>query len=126
MRVFRSVDVVVQNHTTELLTMEDGMAVQGSWNQPGPPKIGTVVPKQGSGKWSVVSTVDNIGVEGFLRFGSTKGYIGVHWLLPCYSADEFAFSAEVPKGIECHYRLSGTNYDFRVVTLTLRPARAPD
>lgn len=123
MRVYRSVDVVVQNHTSELLTIEDAMAVQGSWNQPGPPKIGGIVPKQGSGKWSVISTVDNVGVEGFLRLGCTRGYIGVRWILPCYSADAFEFTADTPEGIAHSYRLSGTNLDFRVVTLILTPLR---
>lgn len=121
MRVQRQVDVVLQNHTRELLTIEDGMNVQGSWDTPGPPKIGAVVPKQGSGKWTSISTDDAVAAQGFIRFGCTKGYIQVGWRLP-RSADEFDFQVTIPEGLDYVCRLSGTNDDFRVMLVTLTDA----
>ncbi|MBI1407386.1 MAG: hypothetical protein GC145_14835 [Caulobacter sp.] len=120
MRILRQVDVVVQNHTQELLSIEDAMNVQGAWNTPGPPKIGGVIAKQGSGKWTSISTEDGVSAEGYIRFGCTKGYIQVHWRLP-RAADEFEVVVTSPEEVPHHYRLSGQNYDFRVLIVTLLP-----
>ena len=121
MRILRQVDVIVQNHTSELLTIEDGMNVQGSWNPPGPPKIGGIISKQGSGKWTSVATEEGGAAEGYIRFGCTKGYIQVNWRLP-HAADAFEVQVFTPPAIHYRHRLSGPNDDFRVVLVTLSPS----
>ncbi|MDO9338096.1 MAG: hypothetical protein EON95_19130 [Caulobacteraceae bacterium] len=121
MRVQRQVDVVLQNHTQELLAIEDGLNVQGSWAAPGPPKTGAIVAKQGSGKWTSISTEEGIAAEGFIRFSCTKGYIQIHWRLP-READQFEFAVHTPEeDIAFSVRVSGANYDFRVLLVTLLP-----
>jgi hypothetical protein len=124
MRVLRQVDVVLQNHTQELLTIEGGLNVQGQWAAPGPPKVGSIVAKQGSGKWTSISTEDGVAAEAFIRFGCTKGYIDIHWSLP-RSADRFELTITAPDTLEHRYRLGGPNYDFRVVLITLSPKAKP-
>jgi hypothetical protein len=119
----RQVDLILQNHTVELLTIEGAMAVQGTWNTSGPPKIGGVISKQNAAKWSNISNQDGMTAEAFLRLGSTKGYIGIHWILP-RSADEFTLQVETPPLIEHNWRDTGPNFDFRVVVLTLYPTRS--
>lgn len=121
MRVQRQVDVVLQNHTRELLTIEDGMNVQGSWDAPGPPKIGAIIPKQGSGKWTSISVDESVAAQGFVRFGCTKGYIQINWRLP-RSANEFDHSVTKPDALAYTTRISGTNDDFRVMLVTITEA----
>lgn len=121
MRVQRQVDVVLQNHTQELLAIEDGLNVQGSWAPPGPPKAGAIVAKQGSGKWTSISTEEGIAAEGFIRFSCTKGYIQIQWRLP-READQFQYSVHTPEEDIAHtVRVTGTNLDFRVLLVTLLP-----
>jgi hypothetical protein len=124
MRVLRQVDVVLQNHTQELLAIEDGLNVQGSWAAPGPPKAGAIVAKQGSGKWTSISTEEGVAAEGFIRFSCTKGYIQIQWRLP-READQFDVSVTTPEDLTHTVRLSGVNYDFRVLLVTLLPERKP-
>src|SRR5690349_1182425 len=72
MRAARQVDVVLQNHTQELLTIEGGINIQGDWNPAlGPPKIGSVVAKQGSVKWSTMTIEANGPCEANVRLGCT-------------------------------------------------------
>ncbi len=118
MRVQRQVDVVLQNHTRELLTIEDGMNVQGSWDAPGPPKIGAIIPKQGSGKWTSISTEEGVAAQGFVRFGCTKGYVEISWRLP-REANNFEPHVTTPPALDYQIRISGTNDDFRVLLVTL-------
>lgn len=121
MRVQRQVDVVLQNHTQELLAIEDGLNVQGSWAPPGPPKAGAIVAKQGSGKWTSISTEEGVAAEGFIRFSCTKGYIQIQWRLP-READQFDFVVQTPEeDIAYSVRVTGVNYDFRVLLVTLLP-----
>jgi len=40
------------------------------------------------------------------------------------AADEFELRVETPPGLDHSHRLTGPNYDFRVVLLTLFPQRS--
>ena len=120
MAVARHVDVVVQNHTPELLTIEDAMNIQGTLDPPGPPRIGGIIPAQGSGKWTSVSPEEDVAAQGYIRFGCTKGYMHVAWCLP-RAADQFEVSVAAPDAIAHRHRIGGQNDDFRVVVVTLTP-----
>lgn len=125
MRAARQVDVVLQNHTQELLTIEGGINIQGDWNPAlGPPKIGSVVAKQGSVKWSTIALEANAPCEANVRLGCTKGYIEVHWLLP-FAAERFEMLNNAPTGLEIAHRVGGPNYDYRVVLVTLTAKPKP-
>jgi hypothetical protein len=124
-RVLRRVDVVLQNHTQELLAIEGCVSIQGQWNVPGgSPKVGAVVPKQGSDKWSSISTEDGVAAEASVRFGCTKGYVDIHWRLP-WAADQFEIDVTVPEGLECRKHVGGPNDDHRVVLVTVTPSARP-
>jgi hypothetical protein len=120
-RVLRQVDVILQNHTQEVLAIEGGINIQGQWNVPGPPKIGAIVPKQGSDKWSSIATEEGIAAEAFIRLGCTKGYIEIHWRLP-READKFELAVQVPETLEYRHHIGGPNYDHRVVLVTITPS----
>lgn len=120
-RIFRQVDVVVQNHTQEMLTVEGGINMEGEWNAPGPPKIGAIVAKQSSAKWSTISTEMNVGAAGTLRFGCTKGYIDIRWRLPM-DATDFHCPVEAPAALKVDTLVISPNLDHRIVLLTITPA----
>jgi hypothetical protein len=121
-RVMRQVDVILQNHTAELLTLESAMAVQGQWDPLTVPKIGSVIVKQGAAKWTSQSTAEGVPTQGVIRLGSTKGYIAINWLLP-RQADNYAYSIVTPPGIDYVPPPEdlGQNLDFRVLLITLVP-----
>jgi len=122
--VLRSVDVVLQNSTNELLTMEGFTIIRGDWGPPGPPRRGDVIEKQSSAKWLSQSTTDGIGAQGFLRLGSTKGYIEVAWNLPWVNVAHFEHQITVPPRLDHRVRFNKENLDWVVMMVTLVPRGA--
>lgn len=116
--VFRSVTVALQNNTNELLTIESFEAMRGEWGPPGPPRRGDVVEKQSSAKWVNQSLEDGFGVMGFVRLGSTKGYIDISWNLP-YLVDQRTQSVQVPPGLDYRIEINAANLDQVVMVVTL-------
>lgn len=119
--VLLSVDVILQNFTNELLTLEGISLLRGEWGPPGPPHRGAVVEMQGSGKWSSVSTQDDEGVEGVLHLGSTKGYIDIKWNLPPYNVKLFKSEIVVPPGLSSRKYINSENLDRIVLMATILP-----
>ncbi|RJF78175.1 hypothetical protein D3877_23955 [Azospirillum cavernae] len=117
----RQVDVILQNNTQELLTVESCQTIFGSWAQSYAPRIGTAITKQGSGKWSTVSDFDDYQVGAYVRLGSTKGYIDIEWILP-KNAAEFQHSVQVPVDLRRQIRFVMASASYRVMVITLLPA----
>lgn len=118
MQIWRRVDVVLQNHTQELLTIEGCINIQGQWNAAGIPKVGAIVTKQGAAKWSSISSEPEGTAEASIHIGSTKGYIDVYWALP-EDVSAFTLSVRVPPGLAESHSIGGPDDDFRVVLITL-------
>ncbi len=51
----KSIDLILQNSTNELLTIESYNLIRGEWGPAGPPVRGDVIPKQGSKRWMSLS-----------------------------------------------------------------------
>ena len=116
-RIYRQVDIILQNHTVELLTLESALALQGEWIAPAP-VIGSVVAAQGAGRWAS-ATEDVYGAtEGILRFGSTLGYAELHWSLP-HDVLERTFRASAPEGMVQHHQIKGPSSDRAVFVVVL-------
>ncbi len=122
----RQVDLILQNSTQELLTIESFMTVQGEWVPSFTPRLGAIVPKQGSAKWCSVSSVGEYAVAGFMRFGCTKGYIDIEWSLPINAA-LFKLTVMPPLPLMTTREVTGPTGDYRVavVTLLVRPRLLP-
>lgn len=116
-RVFRQVDIILQNHTKELLTLEGAVAIQGGWGKD-QPLVGSVVAPQGAGRWQSASTTVGVGAEGSLRFGSTKGHIDIGWVLPV-DASQPEYTVATPCGLEYAQVMRGESADYRVMVVTL-------
>lgn len=116
----RQIDVILQNNTQELLTVESCHTFFGSWAQPFAPRIGTAITKQGAGKWSTVSDFDQYQVGAYVRLGSTKGYIDIEWTL-FRNAAEFQHSVRVPGELRSQVRFVMASADYRVMVITLMP-----
>lgn len=118
-RVHRQVDILLQNQTVELLTLESYLASQGEWGEP-QPVYGSIIPGQGAGRWQSVSYTEGVAAEGFVRLGSTKGYISISWSLP-RDATRFRLDVETPEGLGFDTALSGPSLDQVVAMVTLMP-----
>src|ERR1700722_817395 len=80
--VYRSVRVVLQNSTDDVLTVEGAEVLVGAWSTGLGAKGGDTVPRQSARALATESTVLQRGVEAFVRIGSVSGYLRVHWYLP--------------------------------------------
>lgn len=118
-RIHRQVDIILQNHTPELLTLESAVALQGAWIAPDP-VIGSVVAAQGAGRWSSMTGEIYGATEGMLRFGSTLGYAELHWLLP-HNTVERRFRVVTPGGMQGRHEIKGPSADRAVFVVTLSP-----
>lgn len=116
----RQVDVILQNNTQELLTIESCQTIFGAWAQAHAPRIGMAITKQGSGKWITVSDFDGYEVGAYVRLGSTKGYIEIEWVLPKNAAN-FQHTVRVPEELCDQVRFVTASADYRVMVITLMP-----
>lgn len=123
--VLRSVDVVLQNSTPELLTLEGFSLLRGVWGPPGPPRRGDVVEKQSSAKWQNQSVTEGVGVQGYLRLGSTKGYVEISWNLPFFDASRLEHAVETPPKLQARVHFNRETLDFVVMRVTLSPKEGP-
>ncbi|RKH58974.1 hypothetical protein [Corallococcus llansteffanensis] len=117
--VLRSMDVVLQNNTNELLTLESAEVMRGEWGPPAAPRRGDVVEKQSSAKWLNQSTVDGVGVMGFLRLGCTKGYIDISWNMPYFDVGQRTQEVKVPPPLDYLIDFNTENFDQVVMMVTL-------
>ncbi|RKG79677.1 hypothetical protein D7W79_09760 [Corallococcus exercitus] len=117
--VLRSMDVVLQNNTNELLTVESFEVLRGDWGPPAPPRRGDVVEKQSSAKWLNLSTQEGVGVQGFLRIGCTKGYIDISWNMPFFDVSRRTQHVSVPPPLDYLISFNDENIDLVVMMITL-------
>lgn len=118
----RRVEVVLQNNTNELLTIEGFSTLQGQFRPEYAPKRGAVVEKQGSAKWACESMGDHEGAQGYVRLGSTKGYVHITWLLSYDDASRFEHTVETPAKLACDVYVADEetgSLDARVMLVTL-------
>jgi hypothetical protein len=80
--VYRSVRVVVQNNTDDVLTIEGTEVLVGAWATGLGLKNGERLDRQSARAFSTESVVLQRGTEAFVRFGALAGYLHVHWHLP--------------------------------------------
>jgi hypothetical protein len=112
---------VLLNSTNELLTVEGLTAVRGDWGPPAPPRRGDVVEKQSSAKWVNQSSAEGIGVQGYLRLGSTKGYVEISWHMPWHDVSRMEHAVTVPAALEYRVRFNDEDLDRIVMMVTLLP-----
>lgn len=120
MLINRQVDVILQNNTLELLTIESSQIMSGAWALSGAPKLGNVITKQGSGKWSAIAYNNVFTVGAFIHLGSTKGYIGMEWWLR-EDASDFRIDVDVPPGLHHTIKEVELDADYRICLVTLLP-----
>ena len=80
--VYRSVKLVLQNSTNELMTVQGAANLMGGWDPKNAPAQGQAVAEQSSAEWVSQSTEVGFGVSGFIRLGSPSGYLMVFWKQP--------------------------------------------
>lgn len=80
--VYRSVKLVLQNSTNELMTVQGAAMLMGAWEAKKAPTQGQPVAEQSSAEWMASSTEVGFGVSGFVRLGSPSGYLMVFWKQP--------------------------------------------
>lgn len=117
----KSIDLILQNSTNELLTIESYNLIRGEWGPAGPPVRGDVIPKQGSKRWMSLSKALT-GVDGYLHLGSTKGYIRITWHVPLSGMQNLAVDVTVPDRLASLAPCYNTELaDYPVVLVTLVP-----
>lgn len=80
--VYRSVRVVLQNSTDDVMTVEGTEVLLGAWSAGLGLKNGESLDRQSARAFATESTVLQRGTEAYARLGSVNGYLNVHWHLP--------------------------------------------
>ena len=80
--IYRSVKVVLQNSTNEMLTVQGVAMLVGEWDKKLHPSQGQTIDEQSAVEWQSVSTKVGFGVSGYVRLGSPTGYFSVRWKQP--------------------------------------------
>ncbi|WP_437536813.1 hypothetical protein WME79_17115 [Sorangium sp. So ce726] len=109
------------NSTNELLTVEGLAAVRGDWGPPAPPRRGDVVEKQSSAKWVSQSSAEGVGVQGYLRLGSTKGYVEISWYMPWHDVSRMEHAVSVPAALDHRVSFNSEDLDRIVMMVMLLP-----
>lgn len=122
MTVYRSVKVVFQNSTNQVLTVQGVATLKGQWTDKLAPKQGDEVPPQSAVTWMSESTVIGSGTSAFVRMGSVHGYIRLSWTLPWVG--RFDFTPEgIPDGCRKDVSIDDRQPDAVVVSITLHDPR---
>lgn len=122
--IYRSVKVVLQNSTNELLTVEGFDALSGSWTPDNAPSQGQPIPLQSAAQWQTESVELGLGTQAYVRMGSTKGYITVAWQQPW--AGRFGYWVDAPDGLEPLVRFNLEEPAMPVMLVTLSPSGRPE
>ncbi|WP_147441867.1 hypothetical protein [Corallococcus exercitus] len=89
MPVYRSVRVVFQNSTNQVLTVQGLATLRGQWTDKMAPRQGDEVPPQSAVTWMTESTTIGSGTGAFVRLGSVHGYTRLSWSLPWVGRFDF-------------------------------------
>lgn len=80
--VYRSVKLVLQNSTNEMLTVQGVAMLTGQWEAKMAPVQDQTLEEQSAAEWKSISTTVGTGVSGYVRLGSSSGYFTIDWKLP--------------------------------------------
>ena len=81
MPIYRYVKVIIQNNTDDMLIASGSAILRGNWVAPVPTNEVTIEP-QSTHMLQAQSEHVGVGVEGYVRFGTTQGYIRLYWNRP--------------------------------------------
>ena len=105
MAVYRRVKVIVQNNMNEVLTGAGLALIRGKWTEDKGPSSDLSIESQSTQIWEAESDEVGVGIEAYVRLGSTKGYMKLAWCRPWVG--DFASSSELPDGIEVSCQVDG-------------------
>lgn len=117
MSVYRSVKVIVENHTNAQLTVEGAECQQGQWTEGMAPKQGDQIFGQSSHGWSSESQTLSAGTSAFVRFGSVYGYVKLSWSQPWVG--ELHFTTDCAPGLRTQVQVNDQKPDAVVVSVVL-------
>lgn len=115
--VFRSVKIVVQNSTNEMLTVQGVATLLGEWAPKMEPVQGDQISEQSAIEWKSQSVTLGFGTEAFVRMSSSTGYITLRWRLPWTGAAVVEVIEHV--GERPHIRLDDTHPDHLVAMVII-------
>jgi hypothetical protein len=98
--VYRSVRVVLQNSTDDVLTVEGAEVLVGAWTAGLGAKNGEHLGPQSARAFATESGTLQRGTEAFVRFGAVVGYLTVHWHLPWVGEFRCEAHAEGPRRVD--------------------------
>lgn len=116
----KSVRVILQNSTMELLTVESAELLVGKWSQGMALSLGQVVQPQNATRWRAESLTLDASVGGFVRIGSTKGYIEIDFYQPFDG--RFKGQVNTPPLLEATWKDESELPDHPVMMVVLSPA----
>ncbi|RKH13586.1 hypothetical protein D7V97_05060 [Corallococcus sp. CA053C] len=79
---YRSVRVVLQNSTDDVMTVEGTEVLLGAWSSGLGLKNGDTLERQSARAFATESIVLQRGTQAYARLGSQNGYLNVQWHLP--------------------------------------------
>ncbi len=81
MPVYRKVTLIIQNNTDDILVASGSAMLRGEWSPPAPTND-FVIEQQSTHILHAQSETVGVGVEGYVRFSTTQGYIRLEWSRP--------------------------------------------
>jgi len=120
--VRKSVKLILQNSTFELLTIEGFDVVLGEWAPNQSPQQGGTLPMQSSQGWKTESQEGGVGTSGYIRLGSTKGYLNFEWDLPWCS--DLKLRVKSPEMLKLSITINKELPDFPVVLVNITTIEA--
>lgn len=79
---YRSVRVVLQNSTDDVMTVEGTEVLLGAWASGLSLRNGESLERQSARAFATESTVLQRGTQAYARLGSQNGYLNLQWHLP--------------------------------------------
>ncbi|WP_437536814.1 hypothetical protein WME79_17120 [Sorangium sp. So ce726] len=122
--VYRSVRVVLQNSTDDMLTVEGAEVLVGAWTSGLGAKNGDNLGRQSARAFATESITLQRGTEAFVRFGAVVGYLNVHWHLPWVG--EFRCQAQVEGPRRVDVRVNDEEPAAIAVLVTVSPKAAAE
>jgi len=119
--VYRSVKLVVQNSTNESLSVQGVAVLKGRWADKMEPPQGGIIKEQSAVEWKSVSTELGTGTSGFLRLGSSHGYLTLKWGAPW--TGRFSHHVSRVNGLTTETEIDDSQPDSVVMTIAISSER---
>lgn len=116
--IYRSVKLVLQNSSNELLTVAGFGTLKGEWLVA--PKQSDLVLEQSTRDWITYSGTPGSGTHAFIRFALTAGFVEILWSRPWVGP--FRQQISIPPHLESSFLIDEDNPDNPVLWVTVTEA----